>query len=163
MKRLSAFIGLGVAICAVAYFGAYTFGTIRARHIASDKAPELAWLKQEFNLGDAEFSRICQLHDAYQPHCAEMCKRIDAKNAEIRALLAGADHVTPDIERKLAEAAQLRADCQKAMLAHFFEVSRSMPPEQGKRYLDWVVEKTFLPMQGVSTAVPVSEHDHGDH
>jgi hypothetical protein len=30
------------------------------------------------------------------------------------------------------------------MLKHFFEVSRTMPPEQGKRYLAWVRENTCL-------------------
>ena len=30
------------------------------------------------------------------------------------------------------------------MLKHFFEVSRTMPPEQGRRYLTWVQEQTCL-------------------
>jgi hypothetical protein len=31
------------------------------------------------------------------------------------------------------------------MLRHFFQVSQTMPPEQGRRYLAWVKEKAFLP------------------
>ncbi len=30
------------------------------------------------------------------------------------------------------------------MLKHFFEVSRAMSPEQGRRYLAWVQEQTCL-------------------
>ncbi len=41
------------------------------------------------------------------------------------------------------EIAQLRADCQKETLRHFLAVSRLMPPEQGRRYLDWVLGQTF--------------------
>jgi hypothetical protein len=74
-----------------------------------------------------------------------MCRRIDAKNAELKDLLAKTNTLTPDIEKKLTEAAELRLECQKAMLKHFLEVSQTMPPEEGKRYLAWVQERTFLP------------------
>jgi hypothetical protein len=162
MKRLAAFVALGVLICAAAYGAAYFFGTAPARRMAESKAPELGWLKQEFNLSDAEFARVCELHYAYQPRCAEMCRRIEAKNAEVREALAHADQLTPEVRQKLAEAAQLRAECQQAMLQHFFEVSRSMPPEQGKRYLAWVEGKTFDPMQGMAAPSTARHHEHGD-
>src|SRR5690242_1870258 len=129
MKRFGLILGVGVLICAAAYCGAYFLGTAPARQLAQEKYPELAWLKKEFNLSDAEFTRIVGLHDAYQPHCAEMCRRIAAKNAEIKEALAKSNEITPELEQKLAEAAAIRAECQKAMLRHFFEVSRSMPPE----------------------------------
>jgi hypothetical protein len=38
----------------------------------------------------------------------------------------------------------MRADCQAEMLKHFFEVSRAMPADQGKRYLAWVQAQTCL-------------------
>lgn len=41
----------------------------------------------------------------------------------------------------------MRSECQAEMLKHFFEVSRAMPPEQGKRYLAWVQEQTCLRQQ----------------
>jgi hypothetical protein len=61
----------------------------------------------------------------------------------LRALLAGTNTVTPEIEKKLAEIAQLRAQCQKNMLEHFYEVSRAMPAEEGRRYLDWIQDQTL--------------------
>lgn len=149
MKRLLLTLIAGVAVAAAAYCAVYFKSTARHREILQSSQPELAWLKEEFHLGDTEFKRIMELHKAYQPHCVEMCRRIDAKNAELKTLLSNTNTLTPDIETKLNEAAQLRAECQRSMLKHFFEVSRTMPPEQGRRYLEWVQEKTFLSPAGM--------------
>jgi hypothetical protein len=162
MKRFGLIIGVGLLICAAAYSGAYFCGTAPARRMVQEKYPELAWLKQEFKLSDAEFTRVAELHVSYQPHCAEMCRRIAAKNAEIKEVLAKGNEITPELEQKLAEAAALRAECQKAMLQHFIEVSRSMPTEEGKRYLAWVEDKTFLSGQGMSMPGMAAHHDHGN-
>lgn len=106
--------------------------------------PELAWLKREFGLGDAEFDRIAALHAAYLPKCMERCRQIDRLNGEVARSLSAATEVTPEIERLLEARARIRADCHAEMLAHFFEVGRAMPPEQGRRYLEWVWENTGL-------------------
>jgi hypothetical protein len=60
-------------------------------------------------------------------------------------LLAEATALTPEIERALTDTWRLRSECQTMMLGHFFQVSQTMPPEQGKRYLAWVKRKVFLP------------------
>ena len=62
----------------------------------------------------------------------------------LKHLLAATNAVSPEIEKTLAEAAQLRAACQKEMLQHFYSVSRTMPADQGKRYLAWVQDQTIL-------------------
>jgi hypothetical protein len=140
---------MGLFLAVVGYCGFYFASTASHRDLLQTRAPELAWLKMEFNLSDAEFKRISELHESYMPHCKEMCRRIDLKNAELKALLASTNTLTEDIEKALTGAAQLRVDCQKMMLKHFYEVSQTMPPEQGKRYLAWVQEKTFLPTYGM--------------
>lgn len=104
---------------------------------------ELTWLKDEFRLSDADFKRISELHGEHLKDCEQMCQRIASKNAELKELLARTNAVTPDIEKNLTEAAQLRAQCQRNMLQHFMEVSGQMPPEQGRRYLAWVQERTL--------------------
>jgi hypothetical protein len=63
---------------------------------------------------------------------------------ELAQLLAATNTITPEIEKALAESALLRADCQKKMLQHFYDVSRTMQLEQGKRYLAWVQKQTVL-------------------
>lgn len=135
-------LGLGLAVAA--YFGFYYAGTARSRQLEANREPELAWLRQEFHLSDAEFARVSQMHAAYLQGCAERCRLIDEKNEHLKALLAATNAVTPEIARTLQEAAELRADCQSKMLQHFYEVSRTMPPEQGRRYLAWVQEQTVL-------------------
>jgi hypothetical protein len=78
-----------------------------------------------------------------------MCLQIDAQNTELQKLLANATNTTPEIEGALAEAAHLRSQCQTMMLRHFFQVSKTMLPEQGRRYLSFVKEKAFLPNYGM--------------
>ncbi len=143
MNRSTLILLCGIVAAALAGFGAYYAGTARSRSLTESQAPELAWLKTEFHLDDAEYTRISKLHEAYLAACAQRCQHIDAANAELRHLLAHTNAVTPEIARALAEAAQLRAECQKEMLQHFYEVSQTMPPEQGKRYLAWVQERTL--------------------
>ncbi len=95
-------------------------------------------------MSDAAFARLSQLHEAYLPQCRERCRVIRQTNDKLGQLLATTSDVTPEIESALAERAKMRSECQTAMLKHFFEVSRTMPPEQGRRYLAWVQEQTCL-------------------
>ena len=104
-----------------------------ARHVV--QADDLDWLRQEFRLSDADLAHVRKLHEGYLPKCAEMCERIAAKKQELEQALAGQTNVTAAAERNLSELTALRAQCQTEMLRHFVEVSRAMPPEQGRRYL----------------------------
>jgi hypothetical protein len=143
MKRSIFILVLGLAVGAAAFCAPYLSTTANERAAMRSDQPELWWLKQEFHLSDAEFRRISQLHEGYLPKCQELCARIASKNAELRTIFAKTDHITPDIEEKLAEVAQLRAECQRNMLAHFLAVSRAMTPDEGRRYLGWVAARTL--------------------
>lgn len=127
-----------------AYASFYFAATASHRRLACQPEPELAWLKQEFKLNDADFKRVSDLHNGYLPKCEEMCRRVASKNAELKIILAKSDRVNGDIEKTVHEIADLKAQCQTQMLQHFFDVSRAMPPEQGRRYLEWVQAKTVL-------------------
>ena len=144
MKRPVLVLLIGLFAAVAAYCGFYFVGTAQFRGVLESETPELFWLKKEFNLSETEFARISQLHAAYRPHCMERCRRIAEQDDKLRRLLATAADLTPQIESVLAERSKLRVECESAMLRHFFEVSHTMPPEQGKRYLAWVQEKTFL-------------------
>jgi len=123
---------------------------------------DLAWLRDEFHLGDAEMQLIRQLHDGYLPKCRENCARIAAKKQELQAALDKAQGMTPEAQQKLAEVAALRAQCQAGMLAHFYEVSRAMPPEQGRRYLAEMQRLTLgFHEQIENTMAPATPSDHG--
>ncbi len=140
---------LGLLLAVAAFVGFYYAGTAPCRAMMRESQPELAWLKKKFNLSDAEFARITQLHEAYLPKCRERCRRIEELNARLQQQLAQATNVTPEIQGLLAERAKMRADCEAEMLQHFLEVSRTMPPEQGRQYLAWVEEQSSLRGQGM--------------
>jgi len=114
-----------------AYCGFYLLGAAPGRDLLRSKTPELAWLKKEFDLSDAELARITELHQAYRPHCVEMCRRIDAKNAELKELLARTSAMTPEVEQKLAEAAQLTAGMPESHAPAFsWPSARPCPPNR---------------------------------
>jgi hypothetical protein len=144
MKKGALILLLGVLVAAAAFSGLYYLGTAPCRVIMSQTQPELAWLKKEFRLSDAEFNRITKLHEAYRPQCAQRCLLIAEQNRRLEQLLAQTSSVTPEIQNLLAERAKTRADCEAEMLKHFLEVSRTMPPEQGRRYLEWVEQQSSL-------------------
>lgn len=145
MKRSWLIILAGLLLAAVGYACIYLHGTADQRSIEQSSRPELAWLQQEYHLSDTQFARVLELHNAYAPKCAEMCRRIDAKNAQLRKLLSATNLVTPEIKQTLAEANEIRAECESAMLNHFYKVAQTMPPEQGRRYLEWVQQQILKP------------------
>jgi uncharacterized membrane protein len=151
------FIILGGLLAGVAaYVCIYLAGTAEARALGRSQEPVLAWLQREYHLSDEQYARIRDLHEAYRPTCAEMCRKIAEKNAEVERLLAATNAITPEIKGALAEAAQLRAQCQANMLAHFYAVARTMPPDQGRRYLAWVRQETLAPAQMMPSRPPSS-------
>jgi len=165
MKRTGLIILAGLVVAVAAYLGSYYAGTAHCRELARSQQPELAWLKSEFHLSDAEFDRICRLHESYLAGCAERCRLIDEKNQHLKRLLAETNAVTPEIEKTLAEAAQLRAECQRKMLQEFYEISRTMPSEEGKRYLAWVQARTVLAEahRGMQSAAESGMEREGHH
>jgi hypothetical protein len=159
MRRPLVILILGLVGAVVSYCAIYFSSTSRQRALMEAPAPELAWLQQEFSLSDLEFQRISQLHDGYLPRCAEMCRRIAAKNTEIKQLFASTNIDAAAVEQKLAEAAQLRVQCQTNMLRHFIAVSRQMPPEQGRRYLTWIEERAFGEIGGMMAQHEIDKTD----
>ena len=149
MKRGWLILVFGLIAAVAAYGCIYLICTTSARNMQQSDKPELFWLKEEFHLNDVEFKRISELHAAYLPQCVEMCQQIDAQKLRLQELLTATNQVTPEIAAALTESSRLHSECQREMLAHFYEVSRTMSPEQGRRYLAWVQGKTFLPDYGM--------------
>jgi hypothetical protein len=146
----------GVVLAAVAWVAYICAMHFCARQMAAD---DLSWLKREFRLSDSEMQRIRQLHEGYLPKCREMCGKIAEKQSELEAVLAKGE--APDT--KLTELGLLRAECQTQMLRHFQEVSRAMPPEQGKRYLSEMQRLTLGSHQDLERSMgemPASGHGH---
>ena len=159
MNRATRTVLAGVLIAAVVAGLAYIC-TMRfcARQMATD---DLSWLRREFRLSEPEMQRVRALHEGYLPQCRDMCAKIAAKQEEVEKALDKGE--SPDV--KLMELATLRAQCQAQMLKHFEEVSRAMPPEQGKRYLSEMQKMTLGFHQEFERSMgdmPASGHGHGD-
>jgi hypothetical protein len=160
MKKSALILLLGLLVSTVAFSGFYYLGTASCREMMREPKPELAWLKKEFHLSDAEFTRISQMHAAYLPQCGERCLRIAEQDGRLQELLATATNMTPEIQNLLAERAKTRADCEAEMLKHFLAVSRTMPPEQGRRYLAWVETQSCLHGQAMEERHKIDDSNH---
>ena len=159
----SLIILLGALVLGVALFGGSYFAGQRACRMTRS-ADDLSWLRDEFHLGDAEMARIQKLHEGYLPKCAEMCAKIATKKSELETALKSSTNVNPGAEQKLAELAALRAQCQSQMLQHFIEVSRTMPPEPGRRYLAEMQRLTLgFHEQTEQSMSESASHEHHHH
>jgi hypothetical protein len=161
-RSLAIILALLLSSTAVVILTSTVVKHVCARHLmACDD--DLAWLRSEFRLSDAELARIRQLHDGYLPKCREMCAHIAARKIELQAALAANQGLTPEVEQKLTEIASLRAQCQVNMLRHFHEVSQAMPPEQGRRYLAEMQRITLgfhEQFENAMSAAPSVTHGH---
>lgn len=118
----------------------------RAAEMAMPATAEdgLLWLKTEFHLSEAEYERIRSLHEAYLPGCQQRCLEIARVRKELFVLIQKNRTVTPEVKAKLEESAALRARCGELMLAHFYDVAATMPPQAASRYLEWVTRETLM-------------------
>ena len=118
-----------------------------------DHLPELAWLKTELALSDAQFSEVAELHDAYRPVCEEMCRRIDDSRARLEAVALKNRSTDSELQQAIAQYEQVRSDCKMKMLEHLYQTAALMSKEQAGRYL-----KAVLPAALGSTGGPHSQH-----
>lgn len=144
MRRELLVVLTGVLLAVAGYAAGRLLPSASQRAMLRAPQPELAWLKHEFQISDAEFARVTALHDAYLPRCAELCRQIEERKEALRTAFAASQSLTQETDRLLAEIAQIRLECHRNMLRHFLEVSRTMPESQAKRYLDWVQARTIL-------------------
>ena len=135
MKRIAIILSAALILGAVVFGSSFLVSRRVCCPPTACDTDELDWLREEFQLRDAELAKIRELHEGYRPQCAEMCQQIGVKQSELTEALAQATNFNPTVETKLSELHALRARCQGQMLKHFMEVSRAMPADQGRRYL----------------------------
>lgn len=164
MKRPLLIVVLALAAGVVVLAASYQLAARLCVKQMAAHADDLDWLRQEFRLSEAELARVRVLHDGYLPQCAEMCKAIATKKRELEEALTGTTNITAAAETKLAELGALRARCQTQMLRHFAEVSQTMPPEQGRRYLAEMQRLTLGFHEQIEQSMSQSPtHEHGHH
>lgn len=128
-----------------------------------DARTDLGWLKAEYGVAEPEFDKIVQLHEAYRSKCDAVCARIAANSKELGELLHASSEVTDRIQELMEQSARLRLECETNMLRHFLSVSACMPPEQGRRYLDWATSRTLLAHRHMMEASQGGHVHHATH
>jgi hypothetical protein len=145
MKRLVVILLLAIGLGVGAYLISYSIARSTFCHMPGSDDPA-NWVRQEFQLDDAQYARVKQLDDAYYPQCAAMCGRIEQSRGALKSLMMSSPAMTPEIGAALKSDGELRGECRAAMLRHFYEVSQAMPPAEGKRYLLIMQEQVLDPM-----------------
>lgn len=133
----------GLLILATALLaGLIAFCLMRSHTIARsggnllDSMPELAWVRTDLKLTDAQFAKVTELHVAYRPKCMEMCRRISEAHEKMEGLTAKQRKETPELDAAIREHALIHAECQQAMLKHLYETAAVLDEKQGSRYLE---------------------------
>lgn len=134
--RRSVVIVCSVILASVALFaGAFILGSQLSCHHLSGSPDDLNWLRVEFSLSNVELEEIRKLHEGYLPVCEKYCAEIEEAKWELQLLIQQNPDDAEVVAAKLQNIADIRAQCQAAMLAHFEAVSHEMPHVQGERYL----------------------------
>jgi hypothetical protein len=134
MKRFAGFLLLVLAVAAAAYGLTRCLGSRKTED-------QWTWLRREFRLGDAQFSRIMALHQAYQPVCADHCSRIMALQRRMAELERTGEKSSPGCLAAQDEWQAVMRECNRATLLHLQKVAAEMDPAEGRRYLDLMVPR----------------------
>jgi hypothetical protein len=164
MRKPLLILAVALAVAAACFAGAY----FCARHYCvqrmAQSTDDLDWLRTEFRLGNADLAKVRKLHEGYLPICERNCESIAAKKLELAKAVAAGTNSPATLEQLKAGVVALRTRCQSEMLAHFEEVSRAMPPAQGKRYLSEMKRLTLDTHEQVEeTMSGTSGHGHEHH
>lgn len=153
-------LSAGLLAGILAFGTAYWWRTREHRQLLASPGSELAWLRHEFRLDDAQFARVAALHSAYRPTCADLCRRIAEQNRLLQEAALRTNVLTPAVAALVAETGKVRDECRAAMLAHLYAVSREMSPEEGRRYLELMLTETCVVQAPHTIQAVHSQHDH---
>ena len=163
MRKSPAIVLGALVVCAAVFAGAFFCTRYLCTQQMAKSTDDLDWLRMEFSLTDAELARVRTLHEGYLPLCKANCESIAAKKRELAQAAAGTN-TTATLDQLRGEVTALRTKCQSEMLAHFDEVSRAMPPEQGQRYLTEMKRLVLGAHEQVEQSMSGTNHDaHGHH
>lgn len=167
MRRPSLILTGVLAVGLLVFTASWRISSHLCTHQAVSSVDDLAWLKEEFCLTDAELDRVRQIHQAYLPECEAFCREIATRQERLNELLKRGDLADAEVETTLVEIGEWRARCQANMLRHFLQVADAMPAEQGSRFLEVMIRLTLggheTIEQQMSADAPggSGEHMHG--
>lgn len=148
MKRILAIWIFAVVVCGASYWAYYHFATVSGCSMMENSNGEMEWLRTEFHLTDAQFTRIQQLHREYAPKCDLLCDKITKANARFDAITRASKTYTQEVKAALQECLAVQGECRQALLAHIYAVSAEMSPADGARYLEMMKARILEPTVG---------------
>jgi len=139
MKKGIVILVLALAAGILAYYVTRSHQETAHKEVLLDSIPELAWLRGELKLTDDQFAKASELHAAYRPKCAEMCRNIAEAHAKLEALAMTGRKLTPELLEAIREHARVHAECQQKMLEHLYQTAELLDDKQAERYLATVL------------------------
>ena len=155
MKKSLLILLLAAATAFAGYSIYYHCATAPVRTMAAQTDGGMEWLRREYHLSDAQFSRIQQMHREYAPKCDLMCDKIAKANARLDQLILANKTYTPEVEAAMKQCLTVQGECRQALLAHVYAVGAEMSPEDGARYLEMMKSRIVEP--GVAHTAVISQ------
>jgi hypothetical protein len=160
MKHLLTTIAVIVTLAAIAGVITFRMNADPELIAAVEKRDAMEWLRADFDLTDAQFVKIKQLHDSYSVVCEKHCNDImDAARAR------DALKTRPSTDAAAVAAAEkrvqdLREVCETAIAAHVRQCAGEMSPAAGQRYLALVLPKIADFDHQAPPDIQVNRHAH---
>ncbi len=155
MKNGLLILVLALAVGVAGYCTYYRCATAPTQAMLAAPGGEMEWLRREYHLSDAQFTRIRQMHGEYAPQCDLMCEKIGKANARLDQIIKASATFTPEVDVAMSECVAVQAECRRALLRHIYDVSAEMPAEDGARYLRMMTGRIVEP--GLSHESVISE------
>lgn len=141
MKNLVTTVSLLIVAAVLAGVAAFRVANNDDLAAALARKDALEWLRADFDLTEAQFAAITQLHESYAVVCEQHCQAIQ-EAVGLRNQLKGS--TAPD-RAALAAAetrvAELTVACETAIASHVRACAELMSPAAGQRYLALVLPK----------------------
>jgi hypothetical protein len=139
-KKLTLFLLLLgiVAVC-----GIYAVKKYQQDHI-NPQVIGLEWMREEYQLDDATFAKICVLHESYYAERSSMTDAIDAADRPIIDPTYREKH-SPVIQQAALKIDQVLCDDFEAeTIRHLQQVAALMKTEQGERFLQDMAQSVHV-------------------
>lgn len=123
----------------------YYLATRQTKALVSAQDGEMEWVRHEFHLSDEQFARVKALHEAYEPRCVELCRKISEANSTLDQLIRASSGMTPEIKEAMAKCTAVQLECHQAMLEHIYTVSNCMDSKNVIRYRTMMESRILQP------------------
>jgi hypothetical protein len=136
MKRTLAMMVLGFAVGLATHF---TYFRLREPASASTLDGQLAWMKAELQLTDAQFARIKELHEASSPRLRALSAQVAQLQSEFAAfetMRRTSDRVDfLEFARFVEARRHVNRECLDSTRQLVLATARVMTPQQRQRYI----------------------------